>query len=292
MRTDHSAPDDLVPERVETPVASGGVLSGHLWSPGGAPRASLVVHPATATPEGFYHPFARFAAQQGVATLTYNYRGVGSDARVHRHLRMRDWLLEDAPTATALAAQRFAGVPQVAVGHSLGGHALLLGAGGDQVTRFASVASHLAAMSAIPSRSERLRVAAILGVIGPGLGRALGYVPGRRMGLGEDVPVAALREWSGWTRLPAYFYDDPSFDARTRAEATTARILAVGVDDDPWSVPAAIDALVAAAAGPVERRQYSPADLGQERVGHHGLFRRAAGARFWPELLDWLTRAD
>jgi predicted alpha/beta hydrolase len=109
------------------------------------------------------------------------------------------------------------------------------------------------------------------------------------MGLGEDVPVAALREWSGWTKLPGYFYDDPSFDARTRAEATTVPILAVGVDDDPWSAPAAIDALLAAAGGPVERRQYSPADLGQEHVGHHGLFRRAAGARFWPELLEWLT---
>ncbi|WP_166867536.1 alpha/beta hydrolase [Salinibacterium sp. ZJ70] len=195
--------------------------------------------------------FACFAAEHGVATVTYNYRGVGATARAHPHLRMRDWLLEDAPAATAFATQRFASIPQVAVGHSLGGHALLLGAGGEHVTRFASVASHLAATTAIPSRSELVRVAAILGVI-----------------------------------------DDPSFDARDRAEATTVPILAVGVDDDPWSAPAAIDALVAAAGGPVERRQYSPADLDQERVGHHGLFRRGAGARFWPELVEWLTRTS
>ncbi len=290
MRTESGELDRLASDAVAIPLRTGAAeLPGHVWMPSGEPRAVLVVHPATATPAGFYHRFARYAAGQGLAVVTYDYRGVGNTARAHRDLRMRDWLLEDAPSVTDFAAERFEGFRQVAVGHSLGGHALMLGAGGEHVDRFAIVASHLAAMHAIPDRRERMRVNALLHGVGPALGALLGYVPGKRLGIGEDIPAAAVREWAGWTRLPRYFLDDPTFDASDRMAATRARVLGVGVDDDPWSAPAAIDALLAAAGGPTERRQYSPAELGQQRVGHHGLFRAGPGERFWPELIAWLT---
>jgi len=286
--------------QIRIPVAGGDDtgattdIVGRVWLPTDdtAPRGVLVVHPATATPEWFYARFAEFVTEQGLAVVTYDYRGTGAsgDPRRHRELRMRDWMQTDVPAVSEWAREAFPDIPRYAVGHSIGGHALTLGYGLDGVTRFALVASHVAATHTIPDPAERLRVSALLTIVGPAFGRTLGYVPGRRFRLGEDIPAAAMFEWSRWARLPHYFFSDPSMHASARAAQVTVPALAIGASDDPWGSPAQIDELVSHLTGTtVERQTFTPADLGVRQIGHHGLLRRGTGERAWPTLIRWLT---
>ncbi|GIF13012.1 alpha/beta hydrolase family protein [Actinoplanes teichomyceticus] len=277
-------------ETARIPVPTGGAITATLFTPE-TPAAVAVVHPATATPQGFYASFAGYLAGNGIATVTYDYRGTGRSGhpRKHRDLGMRDWIGADAPAVAAWAGQRFAGLPRLALGHSLGGHVLALGAGGTDLAASVIIASHVAALRTIPSRRERARVRLMLHLVGPALGRVLGYVPARRLGLGEDLPAAAMAEWGGWTRLDNYFFDDPTMRARERAATVTGPVLAVGASDDPWSTPPQMDALTGylTAAG-VQRRTYTPAGAGVPVIGHHGLLRRSMRDTVWPELLAWL----
>lgn len=282
-------------ERLRIPVPAGGAVSGTLRLPAGAaPAAAVVIHPATAVAERLYTGFAEYLAGSGFAVFTYDYRGTGGSGapKAHRELRMRDWMDQDVPAAAAWMAARFPDVPHLAVGHSIGGQALALNNGTSGLSGFVAVASHAGVTAAIEDRRERLRVRLVLRVLGPAAARLLGYVPGRRMGLGEDMPAAAMLEWSRWSRRPGYLFDDPGMHAADRAAAVRAAVLAVGFTDDLWATPGQIDAfygrLVSAA---VERRCYSPADGGVPAIGHMGFFRRGVSGTLWPPVRDWLGQA-
>lgn len=275
------------------PVQKAGEISGTLWQPSDQPTAAVVIHPATATPERFYAAFATYLAENGLAVVTYDYRGTGKSGspRSHRALRMRDWMDHDVPAVAAWTRQRFPRLPQFAIGHSVGGHALALGNGIEELTGLALVASHAGETRTIPDPVERMRVRLVLNVVGPLLGTVLGYVPARRIGLGEDLPAAAMTEWGRWSRHRGYYFGDPSMRASERAATVTQPVLAIGLHDDPWAIPRQIDAITDhLVSARVERRTYSPADAGVPSIGHHGFFRRTVRDTLWPELLTWLQK--
>jgi predicted alpha/beta hydrolase len=290
MRSDSPATVESEDLRIQIPA--GGWVVGTVRKPAEVtPRGVVVVHPATAVPERLYTSFAEFLATRGYVAVTYDYRGTGRSGspREHRGLRMRDWMADDVPAVAAWARPRFGDVPQLAVGHSIGGHALSLGRGSRGLAGFVTVASHAGVTATIPDRVERARAGMILRAAGPATARMLGYVPGRRMGLGEDMPAAAMLEWSRWSRLPGYFFDDPTMNAAADAARVTGDVLAIGFTDDPWATPAQIDAITDhLIAARVERRTWSPTDGGVERIGHTGFFRRGLRETLWPQLLAWL----
>lgn len=268
-------------------------IAGTVWTPQRPPTGVIIVNPATATPERFYRAFAEYLAGRDLVAVTYDYRGTGASGspREHKHLRMRDWMSTDVPAVADWTHARFPELPMMAIGHSLGGHALTLGYGIDHLDRFALVASHVAATRKIRPFRERLRVRMVLNVAGPVLSRTLGVMPGKKLGLGEDMPSAAMLEWGSWTRRAEYFFDDPSMNADARAALVAKEVLAIGAVDDLWASPAQVDALTShLSSAHVERRSYSPEALGLSRpIGHHGLLHRKTGEKVWPELVDWLT---
>ena len=286
--------NEITSESVSIPT-SAGTIRGHVLEPADAQTvaAAVVLHPATAVPERLYRGFAEFLAGEGFAVVTYDYRGTGTSGvpRENRGIRMRDWMSVDVPAVAQWTQDRFPNAPQLAVGHSIGGHALALGHGSSQLRGFVTIASHAGVTRAIPTRAERLRVAFVLRVLGPVTAQFLGYVPGRRIGLGEDMPGAAMLEWSRWSRLPRYFFDDPTMDAEARAAGVRTDVLAIGFSDDLWATPEQIDAITGHMAGAeVERRTIDPASVGVERIGHMGFFRRANRDRLWPQVSEWLRR--
>lgn len=282
----------LLRETVRIPVTVRSSVHATVYKPGVNPIGVLVLHPATATPQGFYRAFAEYAAQQGLVVITYDYRGTGlsGEPRSNARIRMRDWIQEDVPAVAGWAADHYPRLPHYAIGHSVGGHGLALDYGTDKLTRAVIVSSHIAARRSIEPLGERLRVMLVLNVVGPVLTRLYGYMPGRRLGLGEDIPAAALNEWGGWTRKAGYFFDDPSMDAAQRSSRLDVPVLVLGASDDPWAGPQQMDALASFLTGSaVQRRTVSPAELGLQAIGHHGLMRRGVGEPVWSQLLRWLT---
>lgn len=270
----------------------GGQIRGTLREPaGGELRALVVIHPATAVPERLYSGFADYLAELGYAVVTYDYRGTGRSGspKDNAALRMRDWIFQDVPDVAEWAATRFPDVPRFAIGHSVGAHALALGSGVAGLDGVVGIASHAGVTRTVRGLAERAKVWLILSAAGPLATRILGYMPGSKLGLGEDFPAAAMHEWSGWSKLPGYFFDDPTMRASERAAAVTVPLLSLGFSDDPWATPAQIAAITDhLTSAEVERRTYSPADFGVPAIGHMGFFRRGLRAGLWPEVAQWL----
>ncbi len=255
------------------------------------PRGVAVIHPATAVPERLYAGFGDHLAEQGFAVVSYDYRGTGRSGtpKDNRAVRMRDWMDQDVPDVAEWAARRFPGLPRLAVGHSVGAHALALGSGVEGLAGMVSIASHAGVTAMVPGLAERAKVWLILSAAGPLASKVLGYMPGSRLGLGEDFPAAAMLEWSRWSKRPGYFFDDPSMRAAERAASVTVPLLAIGFSDDPWATPQQIEAVTAhLTAADVERRTYSPADFGVPAIGHMGFFRSGLREGLWTKVALWL----
>lgn len=270
----------------------GGSIAATCYTPEGSARAAVLLHPATAVSQGYYEPFARYLAGLGFIVLTYDYRGTGRSRG--RSLRastvtMSDWIDGDVPAVTQWAKQRYPGLPLLAVGHSVGGHAIALSSAAAHLEAAVLVASHAGVTRLIKPLGERLRVRFLMRVLGPLACAVLGYMPGRRLGLGEDLPAPMMRQWGRWTSLPRYFLDDPAVDAENRMARQRLPLLVLGFSDDPWANPEAIGMLVAPLVNAqVERRQAAPQDAGVPAIGHMGFFRKRCASSLWPQVGDWL----
>lgn len=284
--------DVVLSTDLSIPSRGGGQIRGTLREPpGGDVRAVVVIHPATAVPERLYSGFADFLAELGYAVVSYDYRGTGRSGSPKKNaaLRMRDWMDQDVPDVADWAAARFPHVQRFAVGHSVGAHALALGSGVAGLDGVVGIASHAGVTRTVRGLAERAKVWLILSAAGPLASKVLGYMPGSKLGLGEDFPAAAMLEWSRWSKLPGYFFDDPTMRASERAAAVTVPLLSIGFSDDPWATPQQIAAITdRLTSAEVERRTYSPADFGVRAIGHMGFFRRGLREGLWPEVGQWL----
>lgn len=280
-----AAPVDLFVE-----AADGSPLRATLFEAGN-PRAAIVVGSATAVPRGYYRAFAQYLQGLGATVLTYDYRGCGDPPGVLRRskARMREWGTLDFAGVLRWMKRRYPNIALHVVGHSVGGHTLLQTPANALVDRAVAVASQ-SGHYRLYRGFERFRIYAFMAIVMPLLTKLYGYFPSRLLKFGDDMAPGCLYEWSRWCRSRGYFFDDPSMrDVLANAATLTAPVLMIGLSDDPWATPQAIDALEAGFTNAqVMRLEIEPREHGLRAVGHLGFFRSQNGERLWPIVTEFL----
>jgi predicted alpha/beta hydrolase len=260
------------------------LLGGELFLPGGAPRACALIGGAMAVRARFYAPFARHLAEQGIAALTFDYRGIGV-SRPKGSLKgftayLHDWGEKDLAGAADLLAQRFPGLPLHFVGHSAG--AQLMGLVDAPIASALFVAAGTAYWKAYAGFS-RAFMGAFWYVLLPAVTAAVGYLPMRALGQGDDVPVGVAREWAAWGKDPRYVfsYAEPRGGLGYTRYAGPLRGLSFA--DDTYAPRSAMESLLSlytrARKELIEGANGAP-------VGHFGFFKMPA---LWPEQVRFLT---
>lgn len=281
-------------ETISITVPAAGTVSASYW-PAADPRALVLLHPATGVPQGYYQSFARYLTSMGLSVLTYDYRGIGRSRPPSLRgyaVSMSDWIDQDVPAVTAWAQQRFPQLPLLAVGHSIGGHAIALSPSSGALRAAVMMASHAGTSHTIKGWGERQRVRFIMRVLAPVLVALRGYMPNKRLGFGEDLPGAAMTQWRRWTTLPRYFFDDPAMAAESRMAQLRIPLLVVSFEDDPWANARAVQMLVSPLKNArMERWHLDPKDEGMPPVGHMGFFKKRFEQQLWGRVADWLLAA-
>lgn len=253
--------------------SGGHKLQGHLYLTRDTPRAVAVLNPATGVPQTYYAAFAQWLAdEQGVACLTYDYRDFGASAR--RHARqsqatMVDWGVHDQQAARDHLAAMFPGFPLWVIGHSLGGLLLSFQQDLNRIDRVITVASGPVHFSDHPF-PYRFEVGAFWHLVGPPLTGLLGYVPGRRLGYGFDLPAGVFWQWRRWCTSRGFFAADighrmpmPDWNG------LQARVKLVAIKDDVMVPPQAVWRLMS--YYPQARKTQlvvDPVDHGLPKIGH------------------------
>jgi predicted alpha/beta hydrolase len=112
----------------------------------------------------------------------------------------------------------------------------------------------------------------------------VGYFPGRRLRIVGDLPAGVARQWGRWCLHPDYWGADVP-DIVERHAAVEHPVTLLTFTDDEILTESGLWAFTdQLSSAPVEAVLLGPADLGVERVGHHGFFRRHMTSA-WRELL-------
>lgn len=269
--------------------ASGGSsLTGRLFLPQGTPKAAVVLNGATAVPQRFYRHFARWLAEErGMACLTYDYSGFGASAAGHvksSPATMAHWAMTDQPAARAAMRAALPGVPLRIVGHSLGTMLLPLQEDIADITHVTAVASGLVHLSDHPWPYRALAWLFWHGHA-PLAARLLGYLPGRALGLGADLPEGVYWQWREWcTRAGSYLPDCGTSLTQPDWSRSRARADFFTFSDDQMAPPSSVWRLAAVYGGMQSRHLLKPEDFGLERIGHLDAFSRRCSA-VWPALV-------
>jgi len=112
----------------------------------------------------------------------------------------------------------------------------------------------------------------------------LGYFPGKRLGILEDVPKGVIAEWKE-RRKEA----DLRIQMQSRGEEIfyhyyTGKLLSLGLYDDPIGTQAAVERMhlwYTAAEKDMKMLEH------KEEIGHFGFFRRKFKESLWKESLEF-----
>lgn len=278
---------------VSLPCRDGFNLSGHCFGAGQqAGLGTVIVNPATGVLARYYHPFARYLAEAGFCVLTYDYRGIGqSRPRILKgsEIRWRDWGELDFEAAVRWALDHRPARPLVVVGHSIGGFLPGFAQNAAAVDRYLTVGAQYAFWRDYAA-ARRVRLLFKWHLAMPAITALFGYFPGRKLGWLEDLPAGVAHEWSFRRRQMEKSYPLAERARITeRFAAVTAPILALGVTDDEFGTPEALERGLAYYQGSERLLHFlSPADLGFASLGHFDLFHSRHREGFWPSCLAWL----
>ncbi|HEV3299927.1 MAG TPA: alpha/beta fold hydrolase [Planctomycetaceae bacterium] len=281
------------PQPVEFAAADGTPLSGRFFAAANSPRSNpVLVCAATDVPQRFYTAFARWISEQGVAVLTFDYRGIGASLREShvRHCRARkqDWGQFDMPAALDWLRER-TGVEAVdVVGHSAGAQLVGLMSNHTSIRRVLMVA---ASSGYVWGLRFPYSIAAYgyLRFYLPATAWGLGYSPGRAVGMGEDLPAGVARQWSRWCLRPGYVANEFGRGvARHYYDEFRAPILSLYASDDSIATVRNVEDLLRLfPSAPKQSACLEPSRFNVPSFGHIDFFRGSRAAA-WPVALDWL----
>jgi predicted alpha/beta hydrolase len=263
-------------------------LAGRLWLPAAEPIRAIALHPAVGVAQDYYARFAAWLAEEHqAAVLTYDYRDFGASAA--RPLRsstatMALWGAVDQDAALDALCERFPGLPVWIVGHSHGGMYVPFHAQAERVERIVTVASGLPHWSKHPL-SYMPQVLLFWWLIGPAATAILGYLPGKALGLGADLPRDVYWQWRRWCLSQGYYRSDwgKALPVPDLSRVTCAVTL-VGIADDQMMPPSRVRELATSyPAARVTHRVIAPAEIGAKAIGHLRLF-SDRNAKAWPLL--------
>ncbi|WP_342360415.1 alpha/beta hydrolase family protein [Terrarubrum flagellatum] len=277
-------------EDVSFDTKDGRTLIGRLYRPEEAPRLAVVIHGGAGFPARFYRDFASwFATTYGAAVLTYDYRDFGwslAGPLAKSSARISDWAIADQSAALSWLVSRFPDLPPRVVGHSLGGQWLAFHDEVARIDRVAAVASGPAFWLEHPW-SYMPQVIAFWWLLGPVATRFAGYMPGRLLGLGADIPANVYWEWRRLCLTRGYHraewgraYPTPKLDA------ALFDLTIVPIVDDVLITPAMVRKLPGFYPhARVREALIDPAALGLKKVGHGGAF-LARNKACWPLIAE------
>ena len=250
--------------------------------------ANLVLHGATGVPQQYYAPFADWASKQGIGVLTYDYCDFGASR--HRSLResrttFSDWSIRDQAAAEATLAELAPDGPLWMLGHSLGGMTFAFRKQDARMERITAIGSGFTRVSDHPW-SYRPFVLAFWYGVGPLATILAGYMPGKKLSLGADLPAGVYWQWRKWCTSPDFYQSDigtslpePDF----QMEGPTLRMLTMA--DDVVVPPIAVRRY--AAVFPEGRVVYEilyPDKFGLSSLRHIEVFSRRNSVA-WPTIL-------
>lgn len=230
--------------------------------------------------------------------LTYDFRGIGlSKPSTLRRFpaTIEDWSEFDCAAAIGWLRSQCKPAQLIGVGHSVG--SMLFGGApnSEKLAKLVMIGAHTGFYGDY-RRAYRLPMALLWHGVMPALTNVFGFFPGQLLRLGDDIPKGVAMQWAR-RRTPIFrssvatSQSDRMQHFFERCSQTQLDTLMLTFTDDGFATK----------AGAARVREYfpklnveqwliSPSQMGLNRIGHFGFFRREAQSSLWPLVLEYLMK--
>lgn len=267
---------------------NGHKLSSHWFHPAGEARGVVLIVPAMGVEQRFYAAFAQWLAERGFVTVTFDYVGMG----LSRQGPLRDlnvdvigWGRHDCSAMLDAVTAAAGTLPVFWIGHSLGGQILPFVRGSERIRRAFTIATGSGYWRE-NTRSLRNRAWLLWHLIAPLVTPLAGYFPGQRLGMVGDLPRGVIEQWRRWCLHPEYTVGAEGEAVREAYSAVRTPITAISFTDDEMMSGRNTESLHGFyRAAPQTAKRIAPTQIGVERIGHFGFFRRQFAESLWAPYL-------
>ena len=267
---------------------NGHSLSSHWFHPAGEARGVVLIVPAMGVEQRFYAAFAQWLAERGFVTVTFDYVGMG----LSRQGPLRDlqvdvigWGRHDCSAMLDAVTAAAGTLPVFWIGHSLGGQILPFVRGSERIRRAFTIATGSGYWRE-NTRSLRNRAWLLWHLIAPLVTPLAGYFPGQRLGMVGDLPRGVIEQWRRWCLHPEYAVGAEGEAVREAYSAVRTPITAISFTDDEMMSGRNTESLHGFyRAAPQTAKRIAPTQIGVERIGHFGFFRRQFAESLWAPYL-------
>jgi predicted alpha/beta hydrolase len=262
-------------------------LAINLFEPKRPARGAVLIAPAMGTPQSYYGSFARWLAQNGFITLTFDYRGSGTSLSQPLPGFMADIHTWAGDTGAALAAlgERAQTLPIILIGHSLGGQIVPIVPGHERLAQIITIATGSGYWRDNAPQAKWPALFLWL-VITPIVLPIFRYFPGKRMKIVGNLPRKVMEQWRKWCLNPEYLVGVEGADVRRRFENLITPIVSISFSDDELMSDRGIKIMHSFYKNAkCEMVVVKPQDYGLKRIGHFGFFRPDLGKILWNDLI-------
>ena len=277
-------------ESIKIKARDGYYLSARLFSPEENDSQIIVqIHCGTGIPQKLYANLAEHLALNGIAAVTFDYRGVAESAPESLkgfHAEIADWGKEDMAGVFDWVIDNFPDHKKVIVGHSMGGQLIGLMPNHKKIDQIFMIASSTGYWRDMNNPYKWVTFFFWYFLI-PLHTRVYGYVNAMKVRQGENLPKAVALQWRTWCTDPAYF--EPALEGSLSPnffEEISMRIKAIRIEDDPLANLTTFSKILRFYKNAdFDIETIVPKDYGLEKVGHTGFFSRKMRSR-WDQLVE------
>lgn len=261
------------------------------------PKSIVIINPATAIKTQYYYPFSKFLVENGYAVVTWNYRGFcesKSKPLQDSIDSFSDFGTKDIPAVLGFIKARYADVPIIGVGHSVGGQQIGLVKNNHIYSGFVAVAASSGYLKNMPLH-YRLQSIFFFFFYGPLSIFLKKYVICKKLNIMEDLPRNVFYEWRRWCTKEKYLFDKDFLGAsipQGNYQNLPFPIHVITATDDEvathknmksfWDNVNSIDG--------IKFKTINPVDFGQKKIGHLGYFGRRFQSSAWLEIIDSINK--
>jgi predicted alpha/beta hydrolase len=258
----------------------------------GGSNKFIIINSATGVNQRYYKKYASFLAEKGYDVLTYDYRGIG----MSRPLKLKGfeasfihWGQSDFEGVLNYVSNNFRTKELYVIGHSVGGVLIGMTPVSSSVKGFICICAQMAYYKDW-TLSKRYKLYFLWHIIIPLLTKILGYFPGKKLNMMEDIPKGVVMQWHLRRKMPSMGDQMEKAGYKMYFNTITSKIMNIGFVDDPIGTPMAISRLASLfVSADVKTEIIHPAEMGLQNIGHFGFFQQKNKDILWETSLQWLA---
>ncbi|WP_223669750.1 alpha/beta hydrolase family protein [Kangiella shandongensis] len=287
-------------QEVSFTAADGFELKGALYPAATGEEQSsstrfLVIGSAFGVPYQYYKHIAAFLADNGISVVTFDYRGISHSQKGNMpadNILMQHWGQLDLEAAIQFVKDKYAPGNLYYMGHSAGGQITGLAPSSVEFDKIVIAASGVGSWRLWPGW-QKYGLAAIWYVIFPlVLTAQFGHYFSSKLLGPIPVPKTAVKQWLRWARSEEYLFTPKHGLDISNYAKLKAKLFGLTISDDWYAPQEARDGLLKHYSNcHIETQFIRPVDLGLNKIGHFGLFKKKQEIRrgIWQPILNFLN---